>query len=325
MLAKMWSRQFLVAICGLAESLLADWQQIDTARSRPVASLLLTLSPPCTRNGRPSESSHSSLRAGMPMATFEEVRETNIEDKSAGSDRNFSKWFSLESSLDPSFHTTFSGVIKVYFPKKKYGFVSCPEVTDKFGRDAFIMKSDMGSLRIGDKVAFNLEDNNGLPKATNIRLQGKSIVFYEAHERKKAVEMEILDAFSIIDEFDDLADSFARIMSKPAQKALRDKWETSVVFRASADASDLDTEQRLMLASEDGGFFTVTTQRFDVDFVRMDDLGTIFVYGRKESRVRKAMDEVLWQVAYFQHWRKVQREQLAASANGELVVEDALP
>eukprot|EP00427_Karlodinium_veneficum_P019125 CAMPEP_0169144992 /NCGR_PEP_ID=MMETSP1015-20121227/46620_1 /TAXON_ID=342587 /ORGANISM="Karlodinium micrum, Strain CCMP2283" /LENGTH=187 /DNA_ID=CAMNT_0009212445 /DNA_START=168 /DNA_END=731 /DNA_ORIENTATION=- len=186
------------------------------------------------------------------------------------------------------------------------------------------MKSDMGSLRIGDKVAFNLEDNNGLPKATNIRLQGKSIVFDEAHERKKAVVMETLDAVSIIDEFDELANSFSRIMSKPAQKALRDKWETSVVFRASADASDLDTEQRLMLASEDGGFFTVTTQRFDVDFVRMDDLGTIFVYGRKESRVRKAMDEVLWQVAYFQHWRKVQREQLAASANGELVVEDAL-
>merc|ERR1719265_1600501 len=65
---------------------------------------------------------------------------------------------------------TFIGIIKSFNDKTGYGFISCEEVTAKYGGDCFAPKKFVGEHKVGDMVEFDVgltPDNK--PQAIAIR------------------------------------------------------------------------------------------------------------------------------------------------------------
>merc|ERR1711933_672719 len=63
------------------------------------------------------------------------------------------------------------GRIKSFNTEKGFGFIDCPKMRDKYGRDVFIHKKQMGDLEVGDEITFVCEPNKeGMPQARDITL-----------------------------------------------------------------------------------------------------------------------------------------------------------
>ena len=61
------------------------------------------------------------------------------------------------------------GTIKSFTPATGYGFVSCPETTEIFGRDVFVTAEQVGDLCPGAVVRFEVMINEkGLPQARSL-------------------------------------------------------------------------------------------------------------------------------------------------------------
>jgi len=64
----------------------------------------------------------------------------------------------------------FTGVIITYKPDEGYGFIQCPELHQRFGRDVFLHKLQVGSFAVGATVSFGVFLNkSGQPQAKELR------------------------------------------------------------------------------------------------------------------------------------------------------------
>ncbi|CAE8594718.1 unnamed protein product, partial [Polarella glacialis] len=64
----------------------------------------------------------------------------------------------------------FVGVMYLWFEDKGYGFIECPEITKRFGQDAFLHKTQRKGFKRGQYVSFSVYLNyRGKPQATELR------------------------------------------------------------------------------------------------------------------------------------------------------------
>mmetsp|Transcript_8954 Transcript_8954/g.23310 ORF Transcript_8954/g.23310 Transcript_8954/m.23310 type:complete len:868 (+) Transcript_8954:224-2827(+) len=64
----------------------------------------------------------------------------------------------------------YMGVVKRFDPKKSFGFISCSETRDIYGRDVFLHKNDMPRLEVGDTVTFEVWLNEKkMPQARTVK------------------------------------------------------------------------------------------------------------------------------------------------------------
>lgn len=62
------------------------------------------------------------------------------------------------------------GRIKSFNPRHGFGFIDCPEAFERYRRDVFIHRAQMGDLQVGMDVTFYCEPNkDGMPQARDIR------------------------------------------------------------------------------------------------------------------------------------------------------------
>merc|ERR1719329_2037985 len=61
------------------------------------------------------------------------------------------------------------GRVKSFNAKQGFGFLECPEAHAMFGRDVFLHKAQIGDLKVGAEVTFNVEYNKqGMPQARDV-------------------------------------------------------------------------------------------------------------------------------------------------------------
>jgi len=79
---------------------------------------------------------------------------------------------------------SYSGFIKSFVSSNDnegYGFISCPEVFDKYNRDAFVHMKQIKEFKPGDAVTFSVRQNNlGHPQAYDLREAPKSVAWLSA-------------------------------------------------------------------------------------------------------------------------------------------------
>lgn len=70
----------------------------------------------------------------------------------------------------------FQGVVKSYNATKGYGFVTCPATDQQFGRDVFLIRTEVpsGNIMAGTDVAFDVFVGDRGPTAHNIIILGKA-------------------------------------------------------------------------------------------------------------------------------------------------------
>lgn len=60
----------------------------------------------------------------------------------------------------------FGGVIKSFFPDKRFGFITCADLEAEFGGDVFLSDQEIGQFTVGSSVTFSVTLNkNGKPQA----------------------------------------------------------------------------------------------------------------------------------------------------------------
>jgi len=64
----------------------------------------------------------------------------------------------------------FLGLIKSFNSRRGYGFIGCPQLRDRFGRDVFIHQSQFEGLQLGDCVTFSVQVKKGQPQACDVLL-----------------------------------------------------------------------------------------------------------------------------------------------------------
>jgi len=67
----------------------------------------------------------------------------------------------------------YEGTVKSYNPEKGWGHIECPEVTQQYGKDVFLLKSQLigvATVMKGQSVRFGLADNGRGPEATQIEI-----------------------------------------------------------------------------------------------------------------------------------------------------------
>merc|ERR1719512_672183 len=62
----------------------------------------------------------------------------------------------------------YEGQIKSYSSRRGYGFIDCPELAQRFGRDVFIHQSQFEGLHVLDRVTFRIQMKNGQPQASDV-------------------------------------------------------------------------------------------------------------------------------------------------------------
>lgn len=62
------------------------------------------------------------------------------------------------------------GEVKSLGQKEGYGFISCPELHDLFGRDVFLHQSQSEGFKVGDRVRFRAHVKRGQPQAREVVL-----------------------------------------------------------------------------------------------------------------------------------------------------------
>jgi len=71
--------------------------------------------------------------------------------------------------LDGVTDSRFEGVIVCYKPEDGYGFIQCPELYKRFGRDVFLHRLQVGDFQVGAAVSFGVFLNKqGLPQAKEL-------------------------------------------------------------------------------------------------------------------------------------------------------------
>lgn len=131
--------------------------------------------------GYPSQDAPNESRSGKP------VKGSSNEDESSGEDDDLTKGPSNSIShphyrptdMDPIPGVTdrrFEGYVHRWFEEQGYGFVSCVDLTEKFGQDAFLHRTQKKDFRRGDCVTFGVFMNyRGKPQATELRRFNKKI------------------------------------------------------------------------------------------------------------------------------------------------------
>lgn len=64
----------------------------------------------------------------------------------------------------------FSGIVKSIYQRKQYGFIDCIELRNMYGKDTFVLQSQLDSFERGDAVTFNAKLNDaGEPQAIGLQ------------------------------------------------------------------------------------------------------------------------------------------------------------
>jgi cold shock CspA family protein len=278
------------------------YASLSKEERRPLESLLLVLTPAGARINRHRLSSPSYARFQPRMAKGQvstwrypdEAEQTDIAAASAEAKQRQAE--TLDDNGYPI--QKMKGDIKVFFHKKKFGFVSCPEVQTKYGRDALLLASDMVNLRIGDRVTFDVEeqekDGDKRPKAINVKLWTRSPAFNEAKKLANATDVEEIDSSAAMAEVEELTEKFSLAKTSKYEGELREKWGSfEKVCKISADVSDLDSDQRSRVVGTEGFNLQRITDQCGADFVWMDFMGKVYVYSPTDQQARYAYREVM--------------------------------
>mmetsp|Transcript_62939 Transcript_62939/g.142263 ORF Transcript_62939/g.142263 Transcript_62939/m.142263 type:complete len:286 (-) Transcript_62939:93-950(-) len=68
----------------------------------------------------------------------------------------------------------YTGVIKSFWPDRKFGFIACDELKEQFGADVFLSDQEIGGFTIGMAVNFSVALNkNGRPQAKLLEASGE--------------------------------------------------------------------------------------------------------------------------------------------------------
>eukprot|EP00931_Biecheleriopsis_adriatica_P115959 TRINITY_DN91694_c0_g1_i1.p1 TRINITY_DN91694_c0_g1~~TRINITY_DN91694_c0_g1_i1.p1 ORF type:complete len:902 (+),score=202.58 TRINITY_DN91694_c0_g1_i1:91-2796(+) len=70
---------------------------------------------------------------------------------------------------------THIGEIKSFNPMNGFGFITCPALHDRFGRDVFLHESQYEGLKVGDRVSFVLQVKRGQPQALEVSRVSKKL------------------------------------------------------------------------------------------------------------------------------------------------------
>lgn len=64
------------------------------------------------------------------------------------------------------------GTVKSYVPSTGWGFIECPETYAQYGKDIFLLQSDLGNTAVqqGDAVTFSVTPGNKGPQASNVAI-----------------------------------------------------------------------------------------------------------------------------------------------------------
>jgi len=64
----------------------------------------------------------------------------------------------------------FQGRVKTFNSKHGFGFIDCPAANEKFGRDVFIHKAQLGDVQVGTEITFEVRTNkDGHPQAKDVQ------------------------------------------------------------------------------------------------------------------------------------------------------------
>jgi len=113
------------------------------------------------KNGKPQA---VELRAvdGLPAGNFVAVGGGGQEQqRQAGAGANF-------NPREPVSQEQHYGTITKFDPNKKFGFIECAELNQKFGCDVFLSDRQIGSFENGQTVSFYYMVKNGKPQAINL-------------------------------------------------------------------------------------------------------------------------------------------------------------
>uniref|UniRef100_A0A7S4R3P1 CSD domain-containing protein n=1 Tax=Alexandrium monilatum TaxID=311494 RepID=A0A7S4R3P1_9DINO len=89
------------------------------------------------------------------------------EERSAGGTKSTMPKTSAE--VEGVTDSRFEGVVVCYKPDEGYGFIRCPELYRRFGRDVFLHRLQVGSFEVGAQVTFGVFLNKqGLPQAKEL-------------------------------------------------------------------------------------------------------------------------------------------------------------
>jgi cold shock CspA family protein len=297
----MWSQWVCLAIFGITVSVLGevlvDRQQIEAATAHQLAALLLAFNP--SQNGHRQAKLHSPAPIVMQAATTEEAVEKQVEKD-------------------------LTGRIKGYYPLKGYGFVFNEGVKEQTGKDIVLMKDDfMGpdAFNINDEIMFDMEVGEKLPKAINLRLVARSAASEEAKELADGLTIDTVDGDTAYEEVGSLTNDFTRLKLANYKNYLRRMWNVKDrirkdVFRVSYSVADLDMDKRSLLVGKNGCNLGWTSEKTGADFIWLDVMGKISVYGREEEQIRAAMSEMLFRMIRLKERDEKKEETVEEKADG---------
>mmetsp|Transcript_44143 Transcript_44143/g.104472 ORF Transcript_44143/g.104472 Transcript_44143/m.104472 type:complete len:437 (-) Transcript_44143:2-1312(-) len=90
----------------------------------------------------------------------------------------------------------YTGTVKSYDPMQGYGFIACPELHERHGRDTFLHRSEVESSQcsIGDTVTFAAALKNGRPQAQQVAKAGAAASAEGATDPPEAAASEAPEA-----------------------------------------------------------------------------------------------------------------------------------
>lgn len=78
--------------------------------------------------------------------------------------------------MPPLENGRYQGRIKTFNAKHGFGFIDCPLAAEKYGRDVFIHKGQLGDVPVGSEITFQVRENkDGHPQAKDVKNMDGSI------------------------------------------------------------------------------------------------------------------------------------------------------
>jgi len=85
-----------------------------------------------------------------------------------------------------------SGTIKSFDAGRGYGFISCVQTFEKFGRDVFVHKEQLGNFQVGDGVSFTVKPSSaGHPQAFNLASSLPSLAWLDSCAKESSGDCQV--------------------------------------------------------------------------------------------------------------------------------------
>mmetsp|Transcript_103024 Transcript_103024/g.332023 ORF Transcript_103024/g.332023 Transcript_103024/m.332023 type:complete len:688 (-) Transcript_103024:83-2146(-) len=176
-----------------------------------------------------------------PKAAAKDVGGATVEGESKKEPSNKAKTGSKKQEL----HT---GEIKSFNTMKGYGFIECPELFVRFGRDVFLHESQFEGKRVGDRVKFKLQVKNDQPQARDVNLDESSATAEQATSSAPPKRSEEEEAAAVAKEQEQLNKRLLRACASVRLEALESMREL-LLARAEPNLVDVTGQTPIMISA----------------------------------------------------------------------------